>query len=122
MRTLIAYKFLDKLLRNYHKHLFQYMYSKISIIISVILVTTAILTVQSSSMLQPSYAQLSVDDPNIILNMHNQERANVQVQTLTWSDSLATEAQNWANYIASLNLRPYNGPNDPGDLAPHATW
>src|SRR5687767_14081796 len=39
------------------------MYSKISIIISVILVTAAILTVQSSpsSMLQPSYAQLCPD-------------------------------------------------------------
>src|SRR5215212_4534056 len=37
------------------------MYSKISIIISVILVTAAILTVQSSSMLQKSYAQLCPD-------------------------------------------------------------
>jgi hypothetical protein len=37
------------------------MYSKISIIISVILVTAAILTVQSSSMLQPSYSQLCPD-------------------------------------------------------------
>ena len=37
------------------------MYSKISIIIGVILVTAAILTVQSSSMLQPSYAQLCPD-------------------------------------------------------------
>src|SRR5215203_5138178 len=37
------------------------MYSKISIIISVILVTAAILTVQSSSMLQMSYAQSCPD-------------------------------------------------------------
>ena len=37
------------------------MYSKISIIISVILVTAAVLTVQSSSMLQPSYAQSCPD-------------------------------------------------------------
>jgi uncharacterized protein YkwD len=37
------------------------MYSKISIITSVILVTAAILTVQSSSMLQPSFAQLCPD-------------------------------------------------------------
>src|ERR671917_2421878 len=37
------------------------MYSKISIIIGVILVTAAILTVQPSSMLQPSYAQLCPD-------------------------------------------------------------
>src|SRR5215211_2732526 len=37
------------------------MYSKLSIIISVILVTAAILTVQSSSMLQKSYAQSCPD-------------------------------------------------------------
>ena len=96
------------------------MNGKLSIIMSVILVTAAILTVQSS-MLQISYAQLSVDEQNIIENMHNQERANVQVQTLTWSDSLARDAQSWANYIASLNLRPVTN-TDPGDLAPHASW
>ena len=88
---------------------------------SVILITAAILTVLSSSMLQVSYAQLSVDEQNIIENMHNQERANVQVPTLTWSDSLARDAQSWANYIASLNLRPVTN-TDPGDLAPHASW
>ena len=96
------------------------MYSKKSIIITVTLVTAAFLTVQSS-MLPLSYAQLSGDDQNTILNMHNQERANVQVQTADWSDSLARDAQAWADYIASLGLRPVTN-TDPGDLAPHATW
>jgi hypothetical protein len=98
------------------------MYSKISIIITVTLVTAAFLIVQSS-MLPLSYAQTTnADFQNIIENMHNQERTNVQVPTVTWSDSLAWDAQNWANYIASLGLRPYRGQNDPGDPAPHATW
>jgi hypothetical protein len=83
------------------------MYSKISIIISVILVTAAILTVQSLSMLQISYAQsrLDANTQNTILSMHNRERTAVGVPQVTWSNSLATDAQNWANYIVSLNLR-----------------
>ena len=83
------------------------MNGKLSIIISAILVTAAILTVQSSSMLQISYAQsrLDANTQNVILNMHNQERANVQVPALTWSNDLARDAQNWANTIVSRNLR-----------------
>lgn len=58
-------------------------------------------------MLQPSYAQSRVDanTQTAILNMHNQERTAVQVPALTWSNSLATDAQNWANNIVSRNLR-----------------
>jgi hypothetical protein len=96
------------------------MYSKISIIITVTLVTAAVLTVQSS-MIPLSYAQVSEDARNTILNMHNQERSAVGVPALTWSNSLANDAQNWANYIASLNLRPVTN-TSPGDLAPHSPW
>ena len=73
---------------------------------SVILITAAILTVQSS-MLQISYAQSQVDatTQNAILNMHNQERTAVGVPAVTWSDSLARDAQSWANRVVSLNLR-----------------
>jgi hypothetical protein len=85
------------------------MNGKLSIIISVILVTAAILTVQSSSMLQVSYAQSQVDatTQNNILNMHNQERTavTVRVPQVTWSDSLARDAQSWANQVVSRNLR-----------------
>jgi pathogenesis-related protein 1 len=136
------------------------MNGKLSIIISVILVTAAaILTVQSSSMLQPSYAQSCPDGStpdasgncatmpppaggdgetaqappatetpppaappanasqgsnntasatvfiNTMLEIHNRERAAVGVPPVTWSDSLATDAQAWADYIVSLNLR-----------------
>jgi hypothetical protein len=100
------------------------MNGKLSIIISVILVTAAILTVQSSSMLQISYAQTRLDATaqNTILTMHNDARRAVNVPQATWSDSLATDAQAWADYLASLNLRPYRGQQDPGDRPPHATW
>jgi hypothetical protein len=83
------------------------MNGKISMIISVILVTAAILTVQSLSMLQISYAQsrLDANTQNTILSMHNRERTAVGVPSVAWSDSLATAAQNWANQIVSLNLR-----------------
>jgi hypothetical protein len=102
------------------------MYSKISVIVSVILVTAAILTVQSS-MLQPSYAQLDAASQTAILDLHNRMRAaatnaNPAIPPLTWSTSLATDAENWARYLASLGLRPYNGPNDPGDIPPHSQF
>jgi hypothetical protein len=98
------------------------MNGKLSIIMSVILVTAAILTVQSS-MLQISYAQTRLDATaqNTILTMHNDARRAVNVPPATWSDSLATDAQAWADYVASLNLRPYRPP-DLGQFPPHATW
>ena len=82
------------------------MNGKLSILISVTLITAAILTVQSS-MLQVSYAQSRVDatTQNTILNMHNQERNAVRVPTVTWSDSLARDAQTWADRVVSMNLR-----------------
>jgi hypothetical protein len=96
------------------------MYGKLSVITSVILVTAAILTVQSS-MIQPSYAQLDAASQNAILDIHNRERTAVGVPPVTWSNSLATDAQNWAQYLASLNLRPYRPP-DLGDIPPHSQF
>jgi pathogenesis-related protein 1 len=96
------------------------MNGKLSIIIIVILVTAAILTVQSS-MLQPSYAQTRLDatSQNIILDIHNRERAAVGVPPVTWSDSLATDAQAWADYIVSLNLRWDLCGQDSSQCPPH---
>jgi Cysteine-rich secretory protein family/Beta/Gamma crystallin len=37
-----------------------------------------------------------------ILNAHNRYRAEVGVPPLQWSDSLAADAQPWADYLASL--------------------
>jgi pathogenesis-related protein 1 len=80
--------------------------SSITIIVIALLVTAAILTVQSS-MLQLSHAQSRLDatTQNTILDMHNQERAAVGVPAVTWNSSVAAGAQNWANYIVSLGLR-----------------
>lgn len=36
-----------------------------------------------------------------ILNAHNQYRAELGVLPLTWSDTLANHAQEWADYLAS---------------------
>ena len=91
------------------------MYSKISIIISVILVTAAIVTVQSS-MLQVSYAQPN-QDMREVLDIHNRERALVGYQTLKWSDSLAAEAQKWADYLGTLGI--VCGPQGCQPPAPH---
>ena len=69
----------------------------------MILVTAAILTVQSS-MLQPSYAQLDPQSQTALLDLHNRERAAVGVPPVTWSQSLAIDAQNYAQTLASRNL------------------
>ena len=74
----------------------------------MILVTAAILTVQSS-MLQPSYAQsqfgvLNPQSQTAVLDLHNRERAAVGVPPLTWSRSLEIDAQGYAQSLASRNL------------------
>ncbi|MBD1871420.1 SCP-like extracellular [Oculatella sp. FACHB-28] len=40
--------------------------------------------------------------PEEILEAHNKYRAEVNVAPLTWSDTLASNAQEWANHLASL--------------------
>src|ERR671917_592866 len=92
------------------------MNGKLSIIISVILVTAAILTVQSSSMLQISYAQsqsqsrLDAHSQNTILDIHNRMREAVGVPLLTWSDSVAAGAQYWADYMLSTGVYKHSPP------------
>ena len=80
----------------------QIMYKKISIKIIMILVTAAIVTVPSS-MLQLSHAQPN-QDMQEVLNIHNRERAEVNFPVLTWSDSLAADAQKWANHLTTLGI------------------
>ena len=75
------------------------MYKKVSLGIITILATAAILTVPSS-VLQVSYAQTD-QDMQTVLDVHNQERDAVGVQPLTWSNSLANDAQTWAQQIAT---------------------
>jgi uncharacterized protein YkwD len=41
----------------------------------------------------------NVDLENTVLNIHNQERAVVNVPALSWSSSLASNAQSWADQL-----------------------
>ena len=54
--------------------------------------------------------QQNTDFENTILNIHNQERAQVQVPALTWSNNLASDAQEYADYLVSLGLGPEDMP------------
>ena len=93
------------------------MYRKVSIGIITILVTAAILTVPSS-MLQVSHAQ-STEALQGVLAIHNRERANVKVPAnnmvgnppLTWSNSLAAQAQAYADQLKAQGY-VCNGSND----------
>jgi pathogenesis-related protein 1 len=78
------------------------MYKKVSTIIIMILATAAILIVPSS-VLQVSYAQTD-QDMRDVLNLHNRERAELKVQPLTWSDSLAAQAQAYADHLTTLGI------------------
>jgi len=78
------------------------MYKKVSAKLIMILATAAILTVPSS-VLQVSYAQTD-QDMQTVLSVHNKERDAVGVQPLTWSNSLAAEAQTWAQQVATTGI------------------
>jgi pathogenesis-related protein 1 len=69
------------------------MYKKVSITLSITLVIAAILT---ASALQRSYAQA-----DNILQIHNTERDAVGVPPLSWSPSLAADAQSFADYLGT---------------------
>jgi pathogenesis-related protein 1 len=74
------------------------MYEEASVKIFIILVTAAILTVPSSLHAQSDQGLQAV------LNIHNRERGLVDVPALTWSDSLATQAQSWADHLKTLGI------------------
>lgn len=80
------------------------MYNKTSIKITCTLAVIAILTVMSYS-IQQSYAQGN-NLQNAVLSVHNQERAQVNVPSLSWSNSLAADAQTYANYLTTLGITP----------------
>jgi Cysteine-rich secretory protein family len=101
------------------------MYKKevsIKIIIIVAIVAAAILIVPSS-VLQLSYAQTNADFQNTILNIHNRERAAVNVPVpippLTWNNDLADAAQIWANHLATLGLTCHPDPIGCSGFPPH---
>ncbi len=80
------------------------MNQKVSKEITLIFVMTTLLIVLSSVVVQLSYAQSNPDLENIMLKIHNDERDAVGVPPLTWSSSLAANAQSWANHLTTLGL------------------
>lgn len=79
------------------------MYKEVSTKIITILVMAAFLTVPSSSVVQYLHAQ-SDQGLKDVLNIHNQERGLVGVQPLTWSHSLAGQAQAYADHLTTLGV------------------
>ncbi len=70
---------------------------------SVLKTVTPIGILSSMVTLSPVQAQVPSSDSftDDILATHNHYRAEVGVPPLTWSDTLANHAQEWANYLAS---------------------
>jgi len=79
----------------------------ISVIIPVAVTLAAIMIVPWGS-LQRSHAQS--DLANTILEIHNRERAAVGIPPLKWSDSLAAEAQTWAEHLATTGKFEHDTP------------
>lgn len=71
-----------------------------------------------------SFKQVGQDTPSApsgggmaqeILNAHNSYRSQVGVPPLTWSDTLASHAQEWANYLSSNGLFQHSGAEGEGE-------
>lgn len=63
----------------------------------------AVLTINPARVSANPTFQVAQNSPQQeILDAHNRYRAEVGVPPLTWSDSLAADAQGWANSLASL--------------------
>ncbi|TAE52566.1 MAG: serine protease [Nostocales cyanobacterium] len=63
--------------------------------------TTVTLTVAASAHLNSPVIAQNRGSTADILNAHNKYRKEVGVPPLTWSNTLANNAQQWANYLAS---------------------
>ena len=50
-----------------------------------------------------------------LLSAHNSYRSQVGSPPLTWSDTLASQAQEWANYLASNGLFQHSGASGEGE-------
>ena len=92
---------------------------------TILLLTTALLTVgcadQSAVKKVSSYTPKPVkafddngldgDEEQAMLSFHNQARASVGVQPLTWSKQLALQAANWSTKLAAQNCAMQHSKN-----------
>ncbi|MGN6708931.1 MAG: CAP family protein [Candidatus Nitrosocosmicus sp.] len=90
------------------------MNKKISVVFTTILIITSAIFIIPSIKFQLSHAQNNQDLQSSVLSIHNQERTKVGNSPLTWSDSLANDAQQYAQHLTASGY----GPND---ILPHAT-
>src|SRR5438128_5800273 len=80
------------------------MYKKVSKEIILIVLMAAYLIVPASKLVvQLSHAQPN-QDMQAVLEIHKRERAAVGFPPLSWSNSLAAEAQSWANHLSTLGV------------------
>ena len=78
------------------------MYKKVSKEIALILVMAVFLTLPLSVVpLSHAQSNKAMQD---VLKIHNDERKAVGNQPLTWSDSLAAQAQAYADHLATLGI------------------
>ncbi|CAG9945851.1 unnamed protein product [Clonostachys rosea f. rosea IK726] len=70
-------------------------------LVTKVATSAAAVATQTSTPSQPSTGNLS-DDQQKALDAHNAARAAVGNSPLTWDDSLSSDAQSWANTIATL--------------------
>ena len=78
------------------------MYKKVSKEITLILVMAVFLTLPLSVVpLSHAQSNKAMQD---VLKIHNDERKVVGNQPLTWSDSLAAQAQAYADHLATLGI------------------
>lgn len=60
-------------------------------------------------------SQVSNSIADEILEAHNRYRAEVDVPSLSWSNDLANQAQDWANYLASTGTFDHSGTPGQGE-------
>ena len=80
------------------------MYKKVSKEIILILLMAAYLIVPEVSRWCSSRTHSRIRICKAVLDIHNRERAAVGFPPLTWSNSLAAEAQSWANHLSTLGV------------------
>ncbi len=71
----------------------------------IIPISVAAILIVPWAALHRSHAQSDIADT--VLKVHNDARAAVGVPELKWSDSLAADAQSWANELVKLNQGKY---------------
>lgn len=74
-----------------------------SIFAFILFFMTILPGITDESVTSGAAAQITSEEKEAALNVHNQARQEVGAPPLEWSDELATYAQEWAEYLAQEN-------------------